>query len=184
MADFRVSLSSDGSFSGDMASASSSVSKASSAAMAQCGELALSAGRASIASAGFGTKWQQGLKAEVSEKSVFIHHEIPYSAIFEDGGVIRGNPILWIPLPSTPKTIGGQRTTAKLWAARVGKLIMLKGPSGKPMLYGTMPGTKRRVPLFVGEDAVTIPKKFDVEGAVRRATEQLPALYEANRGTL
>jgi hypothetical protein len=177
-----LTLTPQGSFAADLGEAAKSVDKAVTAALKQCAETALSLGRANIAGAGnFGPKWQQALKANVGKTSIFVHQDIPYSSIFEEGGTISGRPLLWLPLPSTPQTIGGQRTTAKLWAARVGKLTMLKGPGGKPILAGKAPGSERLVPLFVGVDAVTIPKKFDIEGACRSAAAELPGLYDAAR---
>jgi hypothetical protein len=180
MADFRVSFRSSGSASSDMAIFKSEVGKAASAAIRQCGEIAISNGRANIASAGFSDRWQNALEASVSSRSVFVHHTIPYSDIFETGGVIRGSPLLWIPLSTTPKTIDGKKTTPQLWVQRYGQLVLGKRGT-KPFLFGKLPGSTRSTPIFVGVDSVTIGKKFDIEGVCRRAADELPALYEASR---
>jgi hypothetical protein len=38
-------------------------------------------------------------------------------------------------------------------------------------------GTLRLVPLYVGIDAVKMPKRFAVREAIRRAADRLPELY-------
>lgn len=98
-------------------------------------------GRADIAAAGFSKKWQNALrvnlypeKGKSMEPAVFVWHKIPYAGIFEDGGVVRGNPMLWLPLSGTPRYIGRQKMTPERYAQTVGDLISFPSKTGTPLL--------------------------------------------------
>lgn len=100
-------------------------------------------GRADIAGAGFGAKWQNTWKAklyQVSPPSIdaaaWNYHIIPYSRIFQDGGQIHGKPYLWLPLRSTPKAPGGGRITPKK-AYALGYHMFPIERAGKPPLLAT-----------------------------------------------
>lgn len=103
---------------------------------------------------------------------IFARVRTGYSAVFEEGAVIKGKPFLWLPLPAARKLMGRNRVQPKDWSRRYGKLALVKG-KGKPILvgqYGLNPkavasGKKRRLvglrktgaayqgqatPLFVG----------------------------------
>lgn len=139
--------------------------------------------RADIARAGFGPEWQRGLHATVYptrgaaiDSTVFINHDIPYASIFETGGTIRGRPLLWIPLPKTPKVINGQPTTAALYAKNIGPLTFVH--ARRPLLMATVDG--KRVPVFVGVSAVTIPQKFHINQIAARAAQRLEEMFQSN----
>lgn len=136
-----------------------------------------------------------------------------YAGIFEDGGRIsegKGS-MLWIPLPDTPKRVSGKKVTPKLLSQAIGRpLTYYAAPGKKPMLVAfirSAPNANRSVsisnlrrgldtkgknkvskmvPLFIGLRAVTIPKKWNVRGAVIQAVTQIPAIYaemlRRNRG--
>jgi hypothetical protein len=75
-------------------------------------------GRADIASAGnFGGLWVSGLKARVEGEGqknmrISMTHDDPRAGIFEKGGVVKGNPLLWIPLAGPMLSAFGRETTA------------------------------------------------------------------------
>lgn len=99
-------------------------------------------GRASIARAGFSSRWQNALrlqrypKQDSMEPAVFVWHKIQYAGVFEDGATIRGNPMMWIPLSGTPVKSGrgGQKLTPERYATSIGDLVSFRSKSGKPLL--------------------------------------------------
>lgn len=116
----------------------------------------LDTARPQIANAGrFSRRWQTGLRAKRFPErrvsmgpSVYIYHKIPYADIFEQGGEIRGNPLLWIPLSSTPKKVGRYRMTPKNLVDKAGvNLVSIKSKSGKPLI-----GAPIRVPKTRAKD--------------------------------
>ena len=168
------------------------------------------AGRADIAAAGFGKRWQNAFRVDVYPKrgvslnaAALVYHKIPYADIFETGGVIKGKPKLWIPLSSTPKKIGTQRMSAKLFQQKIGKLQYVKRPGGKPLLmakasvssgqaksgkYGKVTLSKlrsgaagngiiRAVPLFVAVDSVKLRDRFSLREIIGRTADKLATVY-------
>src|SRR5690606_32298809 len=76
----------------------------------------LSQGRANMRAAGnFGSsRWQQGLRADVQIEppdtlALNVWHEVPYFNVFQFGAVIKGKPLLWIPLPWHADMLKGVR---------------------------------------------------------------------------
>jgi hypothetical protein len=176
--------------------------------------LALNAGRASIASAGFPTSMQNALRAVRFPRhgfsmsaSVWIWHRASYANIFEEGGTIKGNPMLWLPMGIPPK-LGRSATTPELVASKGVKLISFQSRKGTPLL-----GTKVRIrtkrqnarvaersypwalikkgtegtggsivtlPLFHGISAVNMPKKWGVRAAADAARSAIPSLFTRN----
>lgn len=181
------------------------IAKAASAAVHGAGDLAKKAGRANIASAGFGSKWQNALRCnfyppENAKPSInsaaLVYHKIPYAIVFEEGATIVGKPLLWLPLDrALPSRSGGHRWTPKLYVQQVGPLRLIRPPGKRPLLVGNPRGPEagrsprlrskgasagRMVPLFVGIDTVTIGKKFDIVKIVQAAAGRLEALYAQN----
>src|SRR5262245_49600263 len=73
-------------------------------AMKQAEKAILTQGRQDIQSAGnFGTRWTEGLTAEIDDEgekiTLTVKHDVPYWSVFQTGKLIRGKPLLWIPLP-------------------------------------------------------------------------------------
>lgn len=98
-------------------------------------------GRADITAAGFSKKWANALRVNLypskgrsMSPAVFVWHKIQYAGIFEEGGTIRGDPMLWLPLTGTPRFIGRQRMTPERYAQSVGDLVSLPSKSGTPLL--------------------------------------------------
>ncbi|MGW8177706.1 MAG: DUF6441 family protein [bacterium] len=159
--------------------------------MKEVKELGLKYGRSAIGRGGgkFSSKptFKKGLRANLYENegdnpAVFFYHKIPYANIFEEGGSIQGNPFLWLPLRSiagkakSPKQFKKKFPNAKLRLAK-----KKRGSNRAPLLVAnilTGAGFKRGVPVFIGIPRVTIPKKFNVRGAIKRAFDRFPEIYK------
>ncbi|MDP2358555.1 MAG: DUF6441 family protein [Beijerinckiaceae bacterium] len=119
------------------------IAEAGTAAIRQAGDDVKRDARASIASAGFGSKWQNALRVDVYPKrgssaraAAHIYHKIPYAAVFERGATIHGKPMLWIPMSHTPKRANGARLTAAAYVRTIGPLVSFNRPGKPPMLAG------------------------------------------------
>lgn len=151
-------------------------------------------GRAAIAAGGFSKRWQNAFRVNMYPASgtsldpaMWAYSKIDYAGIFQTGGTIRPHRgLLWVPLPSAPKKIGGQRTTVGRYLQRVGKLQMIKRAGKPPVLVarvlrrvapgksatvsrlrrGSAASQERRrtnfVPIFVGLSSVTLKRRFNV----------------------
>ena len=127
-------------------------------------------GRLDMASAGnfSSARWQQGLHADVQafdngNVRINVSHDVPYFRVFQNGAVIHGRPLLWIPLPGTAGERGDFFQTS-----RKGNLLLFK-KSGKEI-----------TPLRVAKESVRIPKKFHIVEIARDVSRKLGALYRAN----
>ncbi len=141
----------------------------------------------------------------VLNPSAYIHTTINYADIFETGKTITGSPFLWLPLPSVPPIGGRPHMTPKQYTRNVGPLVTMRRPNGLPMLGAVVKGltkaqpfgrfatrarlrkgrsgkgtTTQTIPLFVAVPSVSIPKKFDVKGAVDDAFKEFQDLYIKN----
>jgi hypothetical protein len=190
------------------------IANAAQQALIACGDKILTEGRASIASGGFSSAWQDALHVTIYPKksgggSIDVRHGIPYAMVFEQGAVINGAPLLWLPLPSCPAVIGGRKPTPSAYVQSIGQLKFVQGhthpllvgktsqPPKAPAPAGTLRLSGPRVekvsslragaksggydvPMFFGIPSVTITKKFDVLGVVERAYADLAASFSAN----
>jgi len=144
--------------------------------------------------------------------AAWLFHKIPYAHVFERGMAILGRPMLWLPLAGAPKKIGRRRVTPGLLSSRGVKLITMNAGSRHPLLAarvrmsrakarqsrpkvslaqltasgnserGRGRGVLRTIPLFFGLSSVTIRKRFDVLGAVRKAKSRLAGYFTAAMG--
>jgi hypothetical protein len=185
------------------------IARAATAAVREAAELAKAGGRASIAAAGFSSKWQNALRAKVYppgrdsvRAAALIYHKVPYAQVFEEGAVIHGKPLLWLPLPNAPFGAGGRRIPAGKFQQQVGMPLYTIRRPGKPPILGANvrmtdaragkpislallrrgrnprgKGTVRLVPLYVGVEVASISKRFAIVDAIRRAAARLPDLY-------
>ena len=128
------------------------IAEAGTAAIAQAGDDVKRDARASIASVGFGAKWQNALRVDVYPKkgssaraAAHIYHKIPYAAVFERGATIQGKPMLWIPMSHTPKRANGARLTAAAYVRTIGPLVSFNRPGKPPMLAGQIKASAKGV---------------------------------------
>lgn len=161
-------------FKADMRRAASSIDAAIAATAKETADAILKAGRADIQNAGkFGTRWTSGLQAKVGRGGGFtritITHNVPYWTVFERGKVIRGKPMLWIPLSFA---LDAQRVWARNYP---GRLVRVERPGKAPLLVNPLSG-----PKYFGKRSVTIPKKFHLTQIAAREARRMSSVYSRN----
>jgi Family of unknown function (DUF6441) len=185
------------------------IAEAANGAVAKSAQKGVEAGKASIAGAGFSRRWQNSLRFKMItpknslEPVAYIHTTINYADIFETGGDIHGDPLLWLPLPSVPGAGRRRHMTPAQYVKNVGPLISIRRAGKRPLLAAVIRrgakaqpfgkfatrgqlkrGTAGRgkqttiIPLFVGVPSVHIGKKWDVTGALKREADKMPQYYE------
>jgi hypothetical protein len=130
-------------------------------------------GDADIKSAGrFGSRWTDGFHVDVTEGGGNIRiaatEDVPYWRVFEYGAIIRGKPLLWIPLSfaSDAQGIRASEYPGRLFRVdRAGKAPLLLTP-GKPAK-----------PKYFGKASVTIPKKFHLIEITRDVSRRVKDFY-------
>lgn len=135
-------------------------------------------GRANIRAGGnFGSaRWQEGFQAKVSFQSqtnisIRVTHSVRYWKVFEEGRVIHGKPLLWIPLSFSEAGHLGVRARdfpGKLFRVdRKGKAPLLMSDNG---------------PEYFGKESVRIPRKWHLRDIVKRVARNMRKYYkEASR---
>jgi hypothetical protein len=190
------------------------IAKAATMAMRQVANNIKVEGRANIVSAGFSRAWANSFRADAYPKAgkvsadaaAMVRHKIDYADIFETGGIIHGDPTLWLPLPTTPKRIGRKRVTPSLYISQIGPLFPIRRPGKPPLLAARMgvsarakksgsfgkvtnaklrkgasgSGPKVAVPLFVGIRQVDIKQKFHLRAITKANAAKLAAYYYRN----
>jgi hypothetical protein len=134
----------------------------------------LARGRRDISSAGrFGRRWTEGLTAPITEGGgrivLNLSHAVPYFMVFQRGKVIRGRPLLWIPLSFS----NAQGIRARDYP---GGLFRVNRAGKAPLLFSMR--TKR--PVYFGKTKVTIPKKFHVLEIGRDVARKFKEFYRNN----
>lgn len=145
------------------------------AAMEQTRDEILARGRADIAGAGsFGRRWTDGLQGEVTEApgeiDLKITHNVEYFMVFQRGAMIRGKPLLAIPLSFAGVPKG---TYARNFP---GGLFRVNRKSGAaPLLLSRAD----KQPKYFLRESVTIPKKFRVLEIIAEESKNLRARFLA-----
>lgn len=142
-------------------------------------------GRANIAGAGFSARWQKSLQTRVfpagekgqKDAAAIIFSTIPYAGVFQEGAVISGQPLLWLPLDTVPRGVGGRPLSPRQAAAKFGGLTSLNRPGRRPLLVAKTRGGGF-VPLFVGVERVSIRKRFAVIEVVEDVGGHLAESFE------
>lgn len=155
-------------------------------AMRDVTDEAVKGGRASIAAAGFSSRWQQGLQGKVFPNSGvdpagFVFHKIGYAGVFQEGAQIAGKPLLWLPTSEAPQGERGRAMSARQYARRVGPLVSVNRPGKPPMLFPKeRKGQRNRVarPLYIGIPTVNIRKRFDVVSAIEKAADRFGEFFD------
>lgn len=160
---------------GSLAGLAQRLTRAVTAAMNMAASLMLEAGRQDISNAGkFGQRWTDGLHVKTEgaggNMRMYFTHDIPYAGIFETGGTIHGNPLLWIPISGTDAE--GIRASA------FGDgLVSSKYPrrdGGRPLLFSL----SDRQPRYFGVESVTIPPKFQLTEDVKSVMSNFRAVFD------
>lgn len=135
-------------------------------------------GVADIKKAGnFGPRWIKSFTTQITPRTgvvtqlvLNVFHKIPYAGVHEFGAVIRGKPLLWIPLPWTRIKV-----RAKVWAARFGGLFRVDRKRGNPLLLSIKSGE----PKYVGVKSVRLRQRFHVRKIVREVADLIPRYYRS-----
>jgi hypothetical protein len=192
------------------------VAKAAKAAVEQMASEVKTTARANIVAAGLGPRLARALRVDVYPRrgyasidaAAVVRSKADYMEIFDTGGKIEGDPLLWLPLSTTPKRIKREKLTPASYRRLVGPLFTINRPGHPPLLAGNIAvgrrsprnGPKRKVslsalrrgnagnasrlvPLFVGIRATTMPKKTNIRAITEAAAAQLPALVIAKLRT-
>lgn len=131
-------------------------------------------GRADIAAAGkFGDEWTQGLHVTVDKTTdrmiITMRHDLPYAGIFQTGGEVKGDPMLWLPISGTD-AVGVKASDYP------DKLFSVQSKTGHPLLFSMAD----KVPKYFGIESVTIPKKFHLEEVARSVMENFRQVFDVN----
>src|SRR4029079_3825172 len=92
--------------------------------------------------------WRDNLappQGESLRPAAFIYHKIRYAGVFEEGAVIGGQPLLWLPLPTVPLRRGRPMTPSQ-YARSVGPLVSVQRPGSPPLLFPKYRSGRRRRP--------------------------------------
>lgn len=133
----------------------------------------LAEGRANIAAGGnfSSDRWQMGFQVKLSYQSrtditLRVTHSVFYWRVFEYGAVIRGRPMLWIPLSFATDAQGVMARDYPYYMFRVDRV-------GKAPLLMTHDGEAK----YFGKESVTIPKKWTLRQVVRNVSYEMPRYY-------
>jgi hypothetical protein len=121
----------------------------------------------------WGTRWTTGLHAKVSRGGgnirIDVTHDVPYFLVFEEGRVIRGKPMLWIPLSFASDAKG-------VWARDFpGRLFRVDRVGKAPLLLSA----EDKQPKYFGKEQVRIPQKFHIRKIARDVMRNFAATYKA-----
>ncbi len=151
------------------------VGQAAAKTMLEVSKTILQRGRAQMKSAGkFGSaRWQSGLTAPVVTGGNSLNVAVAHSEgrkfwIFEKGGVIKGSPLLWIPLSFAKEAKGVLARNFPGGLFRVDR----KG-GGAPLLLSI----KDQKPKYFGKASVKIPRKFFIRDIAKQVSRQMRAIY-------
>ena len=130
-------------------------------------------GKANIRGAGnFKAKHAKGLvvtrpKHKADEDTVINIHMNPFLNRFETGGVIKGAPLLWIPISY------GSRKSPGPAGKYPDPLFSALNKRGTPLLV-----TKKGKAIYFGIESVTEPKLFDIAGIVESEAGKTASYYD------
>ena len=135
-------------------------------------------GRTDIAAGGnFGSpRWQTGLHATVTQgggnRKITVRHDVSYWRVFEFGAVIRGKPMLWIPLSFA---LDALKVRARDFR---GRLFRVDRKRGAPLLMASMGRGAPAQAKYFGKRSVTSPKKFHLRAIIRQVSREMPGYFK------
>lgn len=141
-------------------------------------------GREDIARSGnFGTRWTHGFFAHVEPKhgallnaKINLTHRLWFAFIHEFGGIVRGRPMLWIPLSFAADAKG---IYARDYARQYGGLFRVDRKSGgRPLLLSI----RDKQPKYFGIEQVFIPKRWNLRGISRDIMSVFGQYYDKHTG--
>lgn len=145
-----------------------------SASMNMAASMIKQRGDADIQSAGkFGQRWTAGLHVKVEGNGlknmrISMSHDVDYAGIFQTGGVIKGNPMLWIPL-----SFSDAKGPASQYGG--GLFTVHRKAGGAPLLFSMAD----KLPKYFGIESVTIPKKFHLNEIQKSVMANFRQIFDA-----
>lgn len=132
-------------------------------------------GRSDIAQAGnFGSRWLDGFHVDVSEGGgsirIAAYEDVPYWRIFQEGAVIKGKPMLWIPFSFASDAQG---VFARDYPG--GLFHVTRKSDGLEMLGSIVTGEMR----YFGKESVKIPKLFHLYEIAQDVARKMRDYYRA-----
>jgi hypothetical protein len=122
----------------------------------------------------FGSRFLSGLSVTVDGDTITTKLDAPGASIFEEGGTIHGNPLLWLPISGTD--------AEGIQASNYGdKLFSVNRKAGGPPLLFSM---RDRSPKYFGIPSVEIPKKFHLGEIQQSVMENFKDIFEAALGAI
>lgn len=125
---------------------------------------------ADIQSAGkFGSTYLESLRVTAEDNVITTKLDAPGADLFEDGGTISGNPLLWLPISGTDaEGVQASNYGDKLFSVN-------RKDGGVPLLFSI----KDRAPKYFGVPSVQIPKKFHIAETEIKVMEKFPEIFNA-----
>jgi len=151
---------------------------------AEAAEAIKEKGDADISGAGrFGSRWTDSFKAEVSTDRervlISVYSTIPYFSIFEFGGTIKGNPLLWIPL--SPEYGGDAMGINARDYGALFKVPNKRTPNARAGKAPLLLSYSDRQPKYFGKEQVTIPRKFSIREICREEANKVPGIFREKK---
>ena len=120
----------------------------------------------------FGQRWVTGFTGKITQGGgnykVSFSHALRFFPIHMRGGLIRGNPLLWIPLSWS----GARGVYARNYP---GKLFRIDRHSRPPLLLDVSTGQ----PKYVGLREVRMKKRFRTIEIVQETSKKMKDIYRA-----
>ena len=122
-----------------------------------------------MAAGNFGEDYTGALKVEVDGNTITTTLDAPGASIFETGGTIHGNPLLWIGISGTD----AEGTRASNYPD--GLFSVNRRAGGVPLLFSV----RDHAPKFFGTPSVFMPKKFHLEEIQLSVMENFKDVFNA-----
>lgn len=149
--------------------------KAFSAAMNMAASMIKEQGEADIQAAGNfpSGALQVDVEGALGNMRISVTNSLPGASVFETGGVVQGNPFLWLPLSGTD--------AEGVQAKDYGGLFSVNPKKGGPPLLFSIADKK---PKYFGIESVTMPQKFHIGAIVKSVMSNFRSIFDtAFRGT-
>lgn len=139
-------------------------------------DYALAGAKADLSNQGrLGAKYLDGMQGKISEGGgnirVAITNDVPGFDFLQEGGTVKGNPLMWIPVDNSG--ISAKDYDGRLFSVK-------RKDGGTPLL---MDAGDRQV-KYVGVETVEIARKFHTADIVEDAASRLPEFYKARFAAL
>jgi hypothetical protein len=123
----------------------------------------------------FGNPWKHAVKVSTRSGGDEATITVRYSSsplgqaaeLFEEGGTVPGQPLLWIPL--------NDRQPLRKAIVAAGGAVYVQSRAGKHLLIGR--DTRR--PVAVGVEQITQRKRFHIHETIKRVVARAPEHYRA-----